>query len=333
MKKKILSGMRPSGKLHLGHLFGALNNWIKLQDEYKCFYMVADWHALTTDYANTSEIEENVREMVIDWLASGLDPKKSVIFRQSEITEHAELFLLLGMATPLGWLLRCPTYKEQLREIENKDLHTFGFLGYPVLQAADILLYKANSVPVGEDQLPHLELTREICRRFNNFYGEIFPEPQPILTKSARVPGIDARKMSKSYGNAIALSEEPESIKKKVQQMFTDPKKMRANDPGHPEGCVVFAFHQIYNPDHKTLEDCCKKGQSGCVDCKRALTKMLIDALEPLREKRMKISKDKKLVNDILEDGRIKAGKEASATMKEVRKSVFKARVAEKSNR
>jgi len=314
--------MRPSGKLHLGHLYGALNNWVKLQDEYQCFYMVADWHALTTDYADTSKVADNSREMVIDWLTVGLDPAKSVIFRQSEVMEHAELFLILSMITPLGWLFRCPTYKEQLKEIKDKDLHNFGFLGYPVLQAADILVYKASAVPVGEDQLPHLELTREICRRFNNFYGEIFPEPQAILTKSARVPGIDARKMSKSYGNAITLGEEPDDIKKKVQQMFTDPVKIRANDPGHPQGCVVFAFHEIFTPDFKTIETECKGGARGCVICKKQLVDALVPALAPLREKRKMISAEKGLIEKVLKEGDRKARQTAMETMAEVRKAV-----------
>jgi len=314
--------MRPSGKLHVGHLYGALQNWARLQDEYQCFYMVADWHALTTDYADTSKVSDNSREMVIDWLTAGIDPARSVIFRQSDVIEHAELFLLLSMVTPLGWLFRCPTYKEQLKEIKDKDIHTFGFLGYPVLQAADILIYKASAVPVGEDQLPHLELTREICRRFNNYYGEIFPEPQAILTKSARVPGIDARKMSKSYGNAITLGEEPDEIKKKVQQMFTDPVKMRANDPGHPDGCVVFAFHAIFTPDFKAIEDECKAGARGCVSCKKQLTEALAASLAPLREKRKELSEDKHLVERILADGGKKAKEAASATMAEVRKAL-----------
>lgn len=321
--KRILSGMRPSGKLHLGHLYGALNNWTKLQDEYECFYMVADWHALTTDYADTSKIADNTREMVIDWLTVGLDPQKSVIFRQSEVSEHAELFLMLSMITPLGWLFRCPTYKEQLTEIKDKDLHNFGFLGYPVLQAADILIYKANAVPVGEDQLPHLELTREITRRFNNLYGNTFPEPQAILTKSARVPGIDARKMSKSYGNAITLGEEPDDIKKKVQMMFTDPVKARANDPGHPEGCVVYAFHAIFSPDMvKGIQTECKDGARGCVVCKKALTEQLVESLAPLREKRKTIAADRQFVENVLKEGDKKAKAAAAETMAEVRKAI-----------
>lgn len=321
-KKRILSGMRPSGKLHLGHLFGALNNWAKLQDEYECFYMVADWHALTTDYADTSEILKNTKEMVIDWLCAGLDPKKSVLFKQSEILEHSELFTLLSMITPLGWLFRCPTYKEQLKEITDKDLHTFGFLGYPVLQAADILVYKANAVPVGEDQLPHLELTREITRRFNNFYGNVFPEPQALLTKSPRIPGIDGRKMSKSYGNSITICEEPSAIRSKVQQMFTDPQKIRANDPGHPEGCVVYAFQEIYNKDVKTLKTDCQQGKIGCVACKKNLSQLLIDGLASLREKRKEIENNKNLVDDILSDGKKRAKEVAEKTMEEVRKAI-----------
>ena len=314
--------MRPSGKLHVGHLLGALNNWAKLQTEYDCFYMVADWHALTTDYADTSEILNNTREMIIDWLCAGIDPDKSVLFRQSDILEHAELFTILSMITPLGWLFRCPTYKEQLQEVKNKDLHNFGFLGYPVLQAADIMVYKADAVPVGEDQLPHLELTREIVRRFNNFYGNVFPEPQAILTKSPRVPGIDGRKMSKSYGNAITIGEKPEDIAKKVQQMFTDPAKIKANDIGHPEGCVVFAFHEIYNKDAKNLKIECSQGHIGCVSCKKNVCQLLTQALEPLREKRNEIEKDKKKVDDILEQGRKKAKAAAEETMEEARKAL-----------
>lgn len=312
--------MRPSGKLHVGHLFGALHNWVQLQDEYDCFYMVADWHALTTDYADTGSIADNSREMVIDWLTVGIDPKKSVVFRQSDVFEHAELFLILSMITPLGWLFRCPTYKEQLKEVTSKDLHNFGFLGYPVLQAADIMLYKANAVPVGEDQLPHLELTREICRRFNNFYGDVFPEPQGILAPAARVPGIDARKMSKSYGNAITIGEDAGEIKKKVQQMFTDPQKIRAKDPGHPAGCVVFAFHEIYNqPCAAARKEECVRGEIGCVACKAQLVACMEAAIAPLREKREIVSRQKGLIDDILNDGKGRARAVAEETMRTVR--------------
>jgi len=321
-KQRILSGMRPTGKMHIGHLLGALSNWVRLQDEYETYHMVADWHALTTDYSDTAGIIPNTREMVLDWLTAGLDPKKSVIFRQSDVIEHAELHLLFSMITPLGWLFRCPTYKEQLKELKDKDLHNYGFLGYPVLQAADIMIYKANAVPVGEDQLPHVELTRELCRRFNNFYGDVFPEPQGLVTKFPRVPGIDGRKMSKSYGNAISLDEEPEAITKKVQQMFTDPLKLRANDKGHPEGCVVFALHSVYNPKYKSREAECKEGSIGCVACKKELTRLMSEALAPLREKRKQLAADKDLVNDVLEDGRKRASEAARATMEEVRKAM-----------
>ncbi len=321
-KRRILSGMRPTGKLHLGHYFGALKNWVALQDEYRCFFMVADWHALTTDYADTSHVRENTREMVIDWLTVGIDPEKSVIFRQSDVREHAELFLLLSMITPLGWLFRCPTYKEQLKEIKNKDLHNIGFLGYPVLQAADILIYKADAVPVGEDQLPHLELTREICRRFANFYGDVFPEPQAILTKAARVPGLDTRKMSKSYGNAITLAEGPDEIRRKVQLMFTDPSRMRASDPGHPEGCVVFAFHELYNTGASGRKEECKAGGVGCVACKKQLVELMTAAIAPMAEKRRAISADAGSVDRILEEGARKACETAARTMEDVRRAI-----------
>jgi len=321
-KKRILSGMRPTGKLHLGHLYGALNNWVKLQDDYDCYYMVADFHALTTDYANTSKIPENTREMVLDWLTVGLEPNRSVIFKQSDVIEHAELNLLMGMITPLGWLFRCPTYKEQLKELGDKDLHTFGFLGYPVLQAADITLYKANAVPVGEDQLPHLELTREIVRRFNNFYGNIFPEPQALLAPAARLPGVDGRKMSKSYGNAIVIDEEPKEVEKKVQRMFTDPKKIRATDIGHPEGCVVAAFLKLYLKDFDVREQQCRKGEIGCVACKKELSKAINEALAPLRERRAALVQKKDLVREVLDEGKKRALAVAQKTMEEVRKAV-----------
>lgn len=314
--------MRPSGKLHVGHLLGALKNWVRLQDEYECFYMVADWHALTTDFADTSALRDNSREMVADWLAAGIDPAKSVVFRQSDVFEHAELFLLLSMITPLGWLFRCPTYKEQLKEVTNKDLHNYGFLGYPVLQAADIMVYRAAAVPVGEDQLPHLELTREICRRFNSFYGDVFPEPQAILTPAARVPGIDARKMSKSYGNAIALDDDTTAIQKKVQQMFTDPLKARAKDPGHPDGCVVFAFHAIYNPAAAARKTECERGEIGCVACKAQVAAYLEQAIAPLRERRREILQKTSFIDDILNDGKARARAVAGETMRLARASM-----------
>ena len=315
--------MRPTGKLHIGHYFGALSNWATLQETYDCFYMVADWHALTTDYANTSGIIGNSREMVLDWLACGIDPEKSVIFRQSDVPAHAELNLLLGMITPLGWLFRCPTYKEQLTEIKDKDLHNLGFLGYPVLQAADITLYLADAVPVGQDQLPHLELTREIVRRFNNLYGNVLVEPQAILTKSARVPGLDMRKMSKSYGNAIILDDEPEIISSKLmKQAFTDPTRAKATDPGHPDGCAVFAYHQLFNPEASAREAECKAGSIGCVACKKHCAQLMAEGLAPVREKRKQFAAEKGLVESILELGRRRATDAAEATMAKVRSAL-----------
>ncbi|MFN3966121.1 MAG: tryptophan--tRNA ligase [Endomicrobiia bacterium] len=319
---RILSGMRPSGKLHIGHYIGVLSNWAKLQDDYECFYMVADLHALTSEYANTGELQENIFQMVVDWLACGLSPEKSVLFCQSKVKQHSELHLYLSMITPLGWLTRCATYKEQLKEVKDRDLHTYGFLGYPVLQAADILLYKADTVPVGEDQLPHLELSREIARRFNKFYGKIFPEPQALLSTSPRVPGIDGRKMSKSYNNAIFLSDSPKKIEEKVNLMFTDPLKIRKDDKGHPDGCIVFAFHQIYSENFKEIEKKCREGKIGCVEDKKEISKKIASALEPIRERRNELLKEKYLIRDILIDGQKKAEKVAEETMKEVRKAI-----------
>lgn len=321
-KKRVLSGMRPTGRLHLGHYFGALKNYVAIQDTHECFFMVADWHALTSDYADTSNIKENVIDMVIDWLSVGIDPKKAVIFRQSEVPQHSELFLILSMITPLGWLQRCPTYKEQLKEIKNKDLNNYGFLGYPVLMASDILLYKANEVPVGEDQLAHLEFSREITRRFNNFYGEVLVEPQALLTKTARVPGLDKRKMSKSYGNSILLAETDEDIAKKVKTMYTDPSRIKATDAGHPDGCVVFAFHEIFNKDAQTRKQECMNGCVGCVKCKKELTEMICEFSRPVLKKRQELANDKKYVEDILKEGALKAGQVASQTMKEIREAV-----------
>lgn len=335
MKKRILSGMRPSGKLHVGHYFGALSNWVNLQDSYECYYMIADWHALTSEYADPGELQENISEMVIDWLASGIEPNKSVLFRQSEVKEHAELHLLLSMITPLPWLERCPTYKEQLQEIKDRDLSTYGFLGYPVLQAADILVYKAEFVPVGEDQLPHLELSREIARRFNNFYGKILPEPQALLTKTAKLPGVDGRKMSKSYNNAIYLSDSEEVATEKVRNMFTDPQKIRIDDPGHPEtsGCVVYNFYQALDfppkadqprAEKKSRERKieCEEGRIGCVACKKELAVILNHFLEPFWKRREKLASDPEKIKKILLQGKEKAQIVAQETMAEVRKAM-----------
>ena len=271
----IVSGMRPTGKLHLGHYHGALTNWLRLQERYQCYFFVADWHALTTDYATPQGIRQNTLEMVIDWLSVGLDPAKSVIFRQSSVVEHAELHLLYSMITPVSWLERNPTYKEQMREIVGKDLSNYGFLGYPVLQAADITIYKANKVPVGVDQAPHVELTREIVRRFNQLYRPIFPEPEVLLTEAQKVPGLDGRKMSKSYGNAVFLSDAPQEIDAKISRMMTDPARVKRTDPGEPEKCPAFQLHKIYctSQEIEYVTQGCRTAGIGCLDCKKIMIK------------------------------------------------------------
>lgn len=323
-KKTILSGMRPTGKLHIGHLLGVLNNWVALQDDYNCFFEVADWHALTSEFANTKAMTGNIKEMVTDWLAAGLDPEKSVMFVQSRVLEHAELHLMLSMITPLPWLERCPTYKEQINEIKDKDLSNYGFLGYPVLQAADILMYRATVVPIGQDQLPHLELTREICRRFNNIYGEVFPEPVHLFTKVPKLLGIDGRKMSKSYNNSIYISDSKEEYTKKIKAAFTDPKKMRKNDPGHPVGCPIFMLQNIYSLE-KTgeIKKDCESGVLGCVDCKKILLENFEKGIAPIREKREKINARKDYAEEVLREGTKKAEIAAKKNMAEVREAVF----------
>jgi len=322
--KRVLSGMRPTGKLHLGHVVGALNNWVKLQNEYECFHFIADWHALTSDYADTSRIRENRVEMMVDWLAAGLDPKKSVMFVQSAVPQHAELHLLLSMITPLGWLERVPTYKEQRDNITDKDLGNYGFLGYPVLQSADILMYKGNYVPVGEDQVPHVELTREICRRFNSYYGDVFPEPQALLTPVPRLPGLDGRKMSKSYGNDISLSDTPEEITKKIKTMMTDPARKRRTDPGNPEVCPVFAYHKIYSPEEiiQTVDRECRVAGIGCIDCKKWMSERLIENLSPLLQRRQEYAARTDEIKDIVADGNLRATVVATQTMDQVRDAV-----------
>jgi len=325
MKKgKILSGMRPTGSLHLGNYFGALENWVKLQNEYDCYFFIADWHALTTGYENTSGIKSYIDDLVVDFISAGLDPEKCNIFLQSSIKEHAELHLLFSMNTPLSWLFRCPTYKDQLAQMNDKNITTYGFLGYPCLQAADILMYKANYVPVGEDQLPHLELTREIARRFNFLYeGEIFPEPQPLLTKAKVLPGLDGRKMSKSYGNTIALSDSPEDIKKKVSTMITDPARIRKDDPGHPDICTVFAFHKVFNEGEVCeIEENCKGGKIGCVQCKKNLANKMNEYMSPIYERRQEIIKKPEIIREIVEKGNENARKVAKQTMEDVRKAM-----------
>ncbi len=320
-EKVVLSGMRSTGKMHLGNYFGAIKNWVDLQEKYRSYYFIADWHALTTDYDDTTQVAENSLEVLADWLAAGLDPERSVIFLQSFVPEHAELHLLLSMITPLGWLERVPTYKEQIRELKKRDLSTYGFLGYPVLQTADILLYRADFVPVGEDQASHLELSREITRRFNNNYGDVFPEPKALFTPTPRVPGLDGRKMSKSYGNTIDIADSPEVIRAKCQTMFTDPTRVRRSDPGHPETCNLFAFHKLVSPPElrDRVERECRLAQIGCVDDKKLLADRLIAFLEPMRLRREELMADKGELLNILRKGSDRARERASETMRRVR--------------
>ncbi len=318
---RVLSGTRPTGKLHLGNLLGALENFKRLEGE-DSFFMIADWHALTTEYESHTSIRENVIEVAMDYLASGLDPAKCTIFVQSDVPGHAELALLLGMITPLGWLERNPTYKEQLREMTGRNLTTYGFLGYPVLQAADILLYKAEKVPVGEDQLSHLELAREMARRFNHLFKPIFPEPQAILTKAPKLPGLDGRKMSKSYGNTIELSDAPEIVDKKVLQMVTDPARKRREDKGHPEVCPVFFYHKLLkNPNADKVAYECSEALRGCVDCKKEMAGYLKDFLKPIYERRKDWERRKDEVKKILSAGSEKARQIAGQTLREAKQA------------
>jgi tryptophanyl-tRNA synthetase len=327
LRKRVLSGMRSTGKLHLGNYVGALDNWVRMQDEYECFFCVVDWHALTTDYADTSRVKQNSVEVALDWLAAGLDPEKSVIFIQSHVPAHAELHLLLSMITPLGWLERVPTYKEQRENIKDKDLGTYGFLGYPVLQSADILMYKANVVPVGEDQVAHVELTREITRRFNGFYGtrgNVFPEPQALLTRAPKLPGTDGRKMSKSYGNAILLTDPEPVLRQKLKTMVTDPARVRRSDPGNPDVCPVGDLHKIFS-DAATIEKVnagCRSAGIGCIECKSWAADALVQLLSPMQERRKKFEENPRLAWDILEAGSERARKVAASTMDDVRASM-----------
>src|ERR1700678_2178231 len=327
LRKRVLSGMRSTGKLHLGNYVGALDNWVRMQDEYECFFMVADWHALTTDYADTSRVKQNTLEVALDWLAAGLDPEKCVIFIQSHVPAHAELHLLFSMITPLGWLERVPTYKEQRENIKDKDLGTYGFLGYPVLQSADILVYKADVVPVGEDQVAHVELTREIARRFNGLYGKgsaVFPEPQSLLTRAPKLPGTDGRKMSKSYGNAILLTDPEPVVRQKLKTMVTDPARVRRSDPGNPDVCPVGDLHKIFSSKEtmaKVYEGCRSAG-IGCIECKSWAADALVQLLNPMQERRKKYEDNPRLAWDILEAGSARAREIAGATMEEVRESM-----------
>src|SRR5246500_1117646 len=323
-RKRVLSGMRPTGKLHLGNYVGALQNWVGMQDAYECYFCVVDWHALTTDYADTSKVKENSLEVVFDWLAAGLDPEKSVIFMQSHVPAHAELHLLLSMITPLGWLERVPTYKEQRDKIKDKDRGTYGFLGYPVLQAADILIYKADVVPVGEDQVAHIELTREVARRFNGFYGatkEVLPEPQALLTPAAKLPGTDGRKMSKSYGNTIMMADPEPVVRQKLKTMVTDPARVRRSDPGNPDVCPVGDLHKVFSAP-ETLEKVyagCRSAGIGCIECKGWAADAIVAELEPIQQRRKKYEEQPALVHDILHSGSELARVRAEETMEQVR--------------
>jgi len=320
----IVSGARPTGRLHLGHLHGALKNWVKLQEDYKCYFFIADWHALTTDYATPEGIAQSAFDMLLDWLSVGLDPSRSVLFRQSRVPEHAELHLLYSMITPVPWLERNPTYKDQIKELSAKDLTTYGFLGYPVLQAADITIYKANKVPVGVDQVPHVELTREIVRRFNQIYRPLFPEPDVLLTETQKLPGLDGRKMSKSYGNAVFLSDPPEEIDQKLSRMMTDPARVRRTDAGEPEKCPAFQLHKIYcTPEEiEYVTKGCRTATIGCLECKKIMIKHVIADLAPIREKRAALQDKPGEVRDILAAGNRAAQKVAAETMVEVRPAV-----------
>jgi tryptophanyl-tRNA synthetase len=354
-RKRVLSGMRSTGKLHLGNYVGALQNWVRMQDQYECFFFVADWHALTTDYADTSQVKQNSLEVLLDWLAAGLDPDRCTMFIQSHVPQHAELHLLLSMITPLGWLERVPTYKEQRDNIQDKDLGTYGFLGYPVLQASDILIYKGDFVPVGEDQVAHVELTREIARRFNFMYGKVksvdpsqppvevreyleekgrafrgadnlfiygvFPEPQALKTQAAKLPGTDGRKMSKSYGNTILLTDPEPVVRQKLKTMVTDPARVRRTDPGNPDVCPVGDLHKIFS-DRTTIAKVdvgCRSAGIGCIECKSWAADALVQILSPMQERRKKYEENPRLAWDILEAGSEHARTVASATMKEVR--------------
>jgi tryptophanyl-tRNA synthetase len=350
-RKRVLSGMRPTGRLHIGHYFGALQNWVKLQEQYECFYFVADWHALTTDYADASQVASNTIEIGTDWLAAGLDPEKCTLFIQSQVPEHAELHLMLSMVTPLGWLERVPTYKEQLENIKDKDLHTYGFLGYPLLQTADIVIYDANFVPVGEDQVPHVEMSREVVRRFNTSFAktdeetrklsldhrlsllanqglqveQILREPDVLLTETPRLPGTDGRKMSKSYDNYISLSESDESIRAKTKVMMTDPARKRRTDKGNPDVCPVFSWHRLFS-DHKIIswsDHGCRTAEIGCIECKSAMADGLIRWIEPIRARRQEFEAHPQRVLEILDAGSKKARTVAQATMARVREAIF----------
>jgi tryptophanyl-tRNA synthetase len=323
LKKRVLSGIQPTGRLHLGNLIGAIENWVKLQDKYDCYFFIADLHALTSAYDETKGLKEGIKQVTIDLLSAGLDPAKCVIFRQSALPEHAELSLLFSMITPLPWLERVPTYKSKIQELKEKDLGTFGFLGYPVLQAADILIYKADFVPVGQDQLPHIELTREIARRFNHFYGDVLIEPKDLLTEFPVLPGLDGRKMSKSSGNTIAISDPPDVIRKKVSTMITDPARVKKEDKGHPEVCSVYAFYKVFAKDRTdTVAAECREARRGCVACKKELAAVLVDYMAPIHKRRQEIEKQPEQLDKILEQGAERARKIAVPTLRQAKQAM-----------
>ncbi len=325
-KKVVFSGMRPTGKLHLGHLVGALTNWIELQKTHQCIFSIVDWHALMGEYEQSGDINQNIIDMAIDWIACGIDPDKSILYVQSHVPEHLELFMIFSCLTPLGWLERNPTYKEQLREVTTRDLQTYAFLGYPVLQAADIMLYRANAVPIGEDQLPHIELAREIGRRFNHIYKtDYFQDCEAILTQTPRLLGVDGRKMSKSYQNAINLSDTEEDIKKKVKSMITDPQRIKLTDPGRPEVCNVYSYYETFAPNQKqAVYDWCTGAKKGCIECKSILSESIIARLKPIQEKRKELLSKQGRITDILMAGREKASKIARETIHQVKDAIFR---------
>ena len=321
----VFSGMRPTSRLHVGNLMGALAQWVRLQEGHRCFYCVVDWHALTTEYEDPRGLRERTRDVAADYLAAGVDPKRSVVFVQSEVKEHAELHLLLSMVIPVSWLERVPTYKDQVAQLAEagKDVATYGFLGYPVLQAADILAHKGELVPVGKDQLPHIELTREVARRFNHLYGPVFPEPQTVLSEVDTLPGVDGRKMSKSYGNDIPMTAEPEEIRRKVDMMVTDPARARRTDPGHPDVCTVYAYRRLFAAETVDgIGEECRRAGIGCVDCKAGLAEAMTAVLEPIRERKARLEADPGLLDDVLADGAARARESARATLDQVRAAV-----------
>jgi tryptophanyl-tRNA synthetase len=320
----VLSGLRPTGRVHLGNYFGAIKNWVELQDRYPVYSFIADWHALTTDYADPSRVQQATFDATADMLAAGIDPKRTVLFLQSEVKEHAELHLLLSMVVPLPWLERVPTFKDQQQQLEDKELNTYGFLGYPLLQTADIIIYRAAYVPVGEDQASHLELSREIVRRFNNFYGPVFPEPQPLFTPTPKVPGLDGRKMSKSYGNTIPLTASADEIRSLVSTMFTDPNRVRRSDPGNPDICNLFQFHKLFSDDATIarVDHECRTAQIGCVQDKKLLADIIVERLAPIRARREEIDRDPSIVWDTLREGSNRARERAGETLELVRQAM-----------